>query len=62
VRELSFMSSRLAADKDCMCRNLSNNTESTPTAVEFALTADATPTGRTSKDQRAISRLFVGGF
>jgi subtilisin family serine protease len=41
---------------------LSSHTTASPAAVETALTSSATVTGTTSKDGRAIRRLYVGGF
>ncbi|MBD0328907.1 MAG: S8 family peptidase [Thermoleophilia bacterium] len=41
---------------------LSSNTGASPSTVESALKSTATTTGTTSKDGRAIKRLYVGGF
>src|SRR5215218_3059178 len=41
---------------------LSNQIGASPSAVESALKSSATVTGTASKDGRAITRLYVGGF
>jgi subtilisin family serine protease len=41
---------------------LSTHTAASPGTVEQALRSSATTTGTTSKDGRAITRLYVGGF
>jgi hypothetical protein len=41
---------------------LSSHTGASPSSVESALEAAAVNTGKRSKDGRAITREFVGGF